>query len=141
MATMMADLQDTHAKQLNRMQEANDKAMAMETQAMQNMVEQIKVIQDTSARQVSPMAAIPGTVFTQQSALSAAETTSKVGGTAVNKETVRRNGAMTWKARNWCKHCGLDAFHFEENCHKIPQNLAKKEAFHKAIQEKWGDKK
>ena len=74
------------------MQEANAKAMVMATQAMKNMAEQMKVIQETSARQVSSMASIPGTVFTQQTALAAAETTYKVGVTAVNNETVRRNG-------------------------------------------------
>ena len=86
---MMADLQDTHAEQLNLMQEANDKAMAMATQAMQNMAEQMKLMQETSARQVAPIASIPGMVFTQQAALSAVETTSKGGVTAVNNETVR----------------------------------------------------
>ena len=88
-STMMADLQDTHAEQLNHMQEANDKAMAMATQAMQNMAEQMKLMQETSARQVAPIASIPGMVFTQQAALSAVETTSKGGVTAVNNETVR----------------------------------------------------
>ena len=86
------------------------------------------------------MASIPGTVFTQQTSLAAAGTTSKGGGTAVNNETAWGNGEMTWKACHRCKPCGLDAFHFEENCHKIPQNSAKKEAFHKGVQEKWGDK-
>ena len=138
---MMADLQDTHAKQLNCTQEANDKAMAMETQEMQNMAEQMKVMQATSARQVAPIVSIPVTVFTQQAALAAAETTSKDGGTAVNNETVRRNGKMMWNSRHWCKHCGLDAFHFEANYHKLPQNSAKKEAFHKEMPEKWEDKK
>ena len=71
-AMTMAALQDTHAKQLNHMQEANDKAMVIATQAMENMAEQMKVIQETSARQVSPMVSIPGTVFKQQSALAAA---------------------------------------------------------------------
>ena len=137
----MAALQDTHSETINRMQEANDKAMEMATQAMQNMVEQINVMKETSAVQVSPMASIPGTVFTQQAALAAVETTSKGGGTAVNNENVRRNGEMTWKARHRCKYFGLDAFHFEANCHKLPQNSEKKEAFHKAMQEKWGDKK
>ena len=140
-AMMMADLQFTHAEKLNRIQEANDKAMAMATQAMQNMAEWMKVIQDTSARQVSSMASIPGTLFKQQTALAAAETNSKGERTAVNNETVLRNGEMTWKARHRCKHCGLDEFHFEANSHKILQNLAKKEAFHKSMQEKWGDKK
>ena len=119
-AMIMAALQDMHAKQLNRMQEVNNKAMAMATQAMQNMVEQMKVMQETSARRVSSMTSITGTVFTQQTALAAAETTSKGGGTAVNNETVRRNGEITWKASHWCKHCGLYAFHFEANCHKLP---------------------
>ena len=91
-AMMMEALQDTHAEQLNRMQEANKKAMEMATQAMQNMADQMKVMQETSARQVLSMTSIPGTVFTQQTALAAAETTSKVGVTAVNNETVRRNG-------------------------------------------------
>ena len=59
----------------------------------------------------------------------------------MNIETVLRNGEMTWKARHRCKHSGLDAFHFEANCHKLPQNLAKKAEFHKAMQEKWGDKR
>ena len=58
----------------------------------------------------------------------------------MNSETVRRNVEMTWKARHWCKHFGLDAFHFEANCLKLPQNLVKKEEFHKAMQEKWGKK-
>ena len=113
----------------------------MATQAIQNMAEKMKVTQEKSARQVSPMASIPGTVFTQKIALSMAENTSKGGGNAVNNETARRNGKMTWKACHWCKHCGLDVFHFEANCHKLPQNSAKKEALHKAMQNKWGDKK
>ena len=58
--------------------------MAMATQAMKNMAEQMKVMQETSVRQVSSMASIPGTVFKQQASLVAAETTSKGGGTAVN---------------------------------------------------------
>ena len=64
-AMMMAALQDTHAKQLHCMQEANDKAMEMAKQAMQNRAEQMKMMQETSARQVSPRSFIPGTVFTQ----------------------------------------------------------------------------
>ena len=108
--------------------------MAMATQAMKNMVDQMKVIQETNARQVSPIASIPVTVFTQQAALAAAETTSKGGGIAVNNETIRCNGEMTLQARHRCKHCGLDAFHFETNCHKLPQNWAKREAFYKTMQ-------
>ena len=137
----MAVFQDKHAEKLNSMQEENDKAMTVETQAMKNMVEQMKVMQEKHTRQVFPMASIPGTVFTQQTALAAVETTSKGGGTTMTHETVLRNGEMTWKARHRCKHCGLDAFHFEANCHKIPHNWAKKEAYHKAMQEKWGEKK
>ena len=49
-AMIMASLQDTHAKKLNPMREANDKSMTMATQAMQNMADQMKVMQETSAR-------------------------------------------------------------------------------------------
>ena len=59
----------------------------------------------------------------------------------MTNETVLRNSKMTWKARHCCKHFGLDTFYFEANCHKLPQNYANKESFHKAMQEKWGDKK
>ena len=138
-AMMMAALQEAHQDQINKMQDGHDRTLSMATQAMQKMADQMKAMTDMQA-QLSSAASVYTPIPTDVSLKTMEEKSYKsavAGGGGGNNNGTRVNkfGVLQWDKQHKCKNCDKYVFHFEQDCHSLPENKAKKAEFDRKCKE------
>ena len=57
------------------------------------------------------------------------------GGGNNNGTRVNKFGVLQWDKQHKCKNCDKYVFHFEQDCHSLPENKAKKAEFDRKCKE------
>ena len=57
------------------------------------------------------------------------------GGDNNNGTRVNKFGILQWDKQHKCKNCDKYVFHFEQDCHSLPENKAKKAEFDRKCKE------